>query len=290
MLVIWSVSVVLFFTFAQNRAVWYALSVLPTLALLCGEALDAGIESVTTPAWVARGILFLAVSLSVGICLLKIPVIFFFLQSEFPYLLQTYASVIAFVLSVGVMILIGVWGMRKTRSSLIGIVVTQILLLGTCLTLARGEGEETVPLPKLVLQEPPAGLRLPDPIVRKNEWKGVQCGVQEPKHLIIRNARDWTLFWQSSLAPYSLLLSKIPVIDFEKDMVVGVFLGEKTTPNYEIDIRKIRTEERAGSNVLVVRYKEVAKMLGVFTPPFAIQPFHLKKVPAFTGDIIFEKQ
>lgn len=141
-------------------------------------------------------------------------------------------------------------------------------------------------LPKLVLPpEPPARLRLPELIVKKDEWKGVQCAVTEPRVAAFRHAETWKAFWEKAMAPYSVRLAAVPPIDFEKEMVVGVFMGEKTTPNFEIEIRQIGPTPEA----LLVRYREITKMQGVFTPPFAIQPFHLKRIPLTPLPIRFEK-
>jgi hypothetical protein len=158
------------------------------------------------------------------------------------------------------------------------------------LTLIDPELSNT-PIPKLVLPpEPPAGLRLPELIVKADEWKGVQCGVQDSRYAVFQHADKWTSFWGKAMAPYSSKLAKVPPIDFDKDMVIGVFMGERNRPNYEMEIRSIRIEPRPeGGKVLVVRYREVTKMQGVFVPPFTIQPFHMKKVPCFEGLVVFTK-
>ena len=87
----------------------------------------------------------------------------------------------------------------------------------------------------------------------------------------------------------STRLRKVPPVDFAKDMVVGVFMGEMPRPDYEIEIRSIRVEERPNGKTLVVRYRNITKMMGVFVPPFAVQPFHLKRVPAFAGEVVFQQ-
>jgi len=148
------------------------------------------------------------------------------------------------------------------------------------------------PLPKLVLPppEPPAGLRLPDVIVKAGEWKGVQCAVREPRFAVFRHADKWSSFWENAMTPFSSRLAKVPPVNFDKDMVVGVFMGQMSTPHYEIEIRSIREESRPDTGkVLVVRYRDIKKMMGVFVPAFAVQPFHLKKVPAYSGEVVFLK-
>lgn len=146
-------------------------------------------------------------------------------------------------------------------------------------------------LPKLVLPpEPPLSVRLPEVVVKKDEWRGVQCGVTQPRFAVFRHADKWKAFWEKGLAPYSPRLAEVPPVDFDRQMVVGVFIGEKPTPHYEVEIRSIKIEEPpGGEKVLVVRYREIAKMMGVFVPPFAIQPFHLKRVPVFEGPVVFSK-
>jgi len=159
------------------------------------------------------------------------------------------------------------------------------------LTLVDPELSQT-PLPKLVLPptEPPSQVRLPELIVKSNEWRGVQCGVIDSRFAIFRHADKWTSFWEKAMASFSKRLEKVPPVDFDKDMVVGVFMGEMPYPFYEIEIRSIREENRPeGGKALVIRYREIKKMMGVFVPPFVVQPFHLKKVPAYSGEVVFLK-
>jgi hypothetical protein len=146
------------------------------------------------------------------------------------------------------------------------------------------------PIPKLVLPPPPANVRLPELVVKTDEWKGSQCGVTEPRQAIFRHADKWTSFWQQALAPVSTRLSNVPPVDFSKDMVVGVFMGTMPYPHYGIEIRSIRMEDRPeGGKALVVRYRDTVRMMGVFVPPFAVQPFHLRKVPVYSGQVVFVK-
>jgi hypothetical protein len=160
----------------------------------------------------------------------------------------------------------------------------------TDLTLVDPELANT-PVPKLVLPpEPPAGLQLPELIIKADEWKGVQCGVQDARYAVFQHTDKWQTFWEKAMAPYSSRLAKVPPVDFTKDMVVGVFMGERGRPNYEIEIRSIQIASKPDvGKVLEVRYREITKMQGVFIPPFAIQPFHLKRVPRYEGQVVFTK-
>jgi hypothetical protein len=126
-------------------------------------------------------------------------------------------------------------------------------------------------------------------VIKSDEWRGAQCGVLDPRFAVFRHADKWAAFWVKALAPVSKRLAKVPVIDFQKDMVIGVFRGEMPYPHYEIEIRSIREENRPEGKTLVVRYREITRMIGIFVPPFTVQPFHIKRVPAFDGQVVFLK-
>jgi hypothetical protein len=148
------------------------------------------------------------------------------------------------------------------------------------------------PIPKLVLPapEPPARVSLPELVIKEGEWRGSQCGVMEPRFAVFRHSDKWAAFWEKALKPISPRLAKVPPVQFDKDMVVGVFMGNMPYPHYEIEIRSIHEETRPdAAKVLVVRYREITRMIGVFVPPFSVQPFHLKKIPAFDGQVVFLK-
>jgi len=149
--------------------------------------------------------------------------------------------------------------------------------------------EAPVELSTAPVAEPPVRVKLPEAIAEKDQWRGVQCAVTQPRQAVFRHVDTWERFWKQGLAPFSPKFAKVPAIDFSKDMVVGVFMGEKTDPHYEIEIQSVRIEQRDDTPTLVIHYRNIAKMSGVFTPPFAIQPFHLKRVPAFQGLMVFEE-
>jgi len=157
------------------------------------------------------------------------------------------------------------------------------------LTLVDPELTNT-PLPKLVLPaDAPANVILPEVVVKDGEWKGVQCAIADARFAVFRHQDKWASFWEKALAPFSPRLAKVPAINFEKDMVVGVFMGEKPYPHYQIEIRSVREEARPEGKALVVRYRDVKHMMGVFVPPFAVQPFHMKRVAAYPGQVILLK-
>jgi hypothetical protein len=136
--------------------------------------------------------------------------------------------------------------------------------------------------------EPPAHVRLPPMVVKRGEWRGSQCGITRPAQLVFRTPENWQKFWALAMAPYSERLRQVPPVDFSKEMIVGVFRGEQPYPNAQISIHSAKPEPFENGTTLVVRFRDVDQMQGIFSPPFSVQPFHLLKIPAFSGQIVFQ--
>jgi hypothetical protein len=138
--------------------------------------------------------------------------------------------------------------------------------------------------------EPPARVQLHSRI-GKDQWQGSQSGITTPSQGVFRRQAYWEKFWTLAIHPYNPRMPKTPpVIDFEKNMVVGIFMGSKPHPGFQIDIRSVETRPLGAQHVLNVKYKNITKMESVFTPPFVVQPFHLRVVPAFSGVAEFEEE
>lgn len=135
----------------------------------------------------------------------------------------------------------------------------------------------------------PAQVRLPPAVMESGQWRGSQSGIIKSAHAVFRKPSDWDKFWSLAIKPYLLHPRDTPTVDFSKDMIVGVFLGEKPYPGAMVEIRSVKQVQRGDSQVLDVMYRNTSQMQGVFMPPFAVQPFHLKKVPIFPGRVVFDE-
>jgi hypothetical protein len=81
--------------------------------------------------------------------------------------------------------------------------------------------------------------------------KGQRSGIREALQTVIRNRDEWNAFWKrhaSTNTPPALA----PIVDFDREMVVGIFLGEKSTGGYEVEI--VRAERR--DSALYFYYRE----------------------------------
>ncbi len=159
----------------------------------------------------------------------------------------------------------------------------------TSQALVDPELTHSVATPPAQVPEPPPQLHLPELISDSKQWRGPQCGVTEPRFAVFRHADKWEAFWKKGMAPYlPRRLSEPPKVDFDKDMVVGVFLGEQRDPHYGIEIRSIRPTRAPAAPALRIQYRDIHTMSGVFNPPFPVQPYHLRRVPRFDGEVQFE--
>jgi len=277
------------------------------LAVLVAAAWEEDWGAHPMPDWVSTGIVSLNLLVMAAIVALKWPSL-----EMSPF--RSHAALLGLTLCVAMIIQVGVWGMRRTVAAFGGILLAAVLLLGSLMTLSTYlnaadpsvnllppsgtpaepagpiDPESPVEFATVPVLPPPAQVRLADTVIRKDQWKGPRSAVTQNRRAIFRQADRWEKFWKEGLSPYSPRLAQAPAVDFQKDMVIGVFLGEKPDPHFDTEIVSIRSEKLAdGTAVLRVRYREWERMRGVFSPPFAVQPFHLRRVPVFAGPIVFEK-
>jgi len=134
------------------------------------------------------------------------------------------------------------------------------------------------------LMNPPPGVKLPAPVVTAHDWQGSQCGVSRQSFVIFRDSDSWKELWDHAMAPYESRLGPSPEVDFSKDMVIGVFGGERSFPGARIEIVSVANRSNAqGEKYVVVRYRDIEGGRSHLAAHFAVHPFHLKKVPAFPG-------
>src|SRR5262249_47458250 len=83
--------------------------------------------------------------------------------------------------------------------------------------------------------------------------KGDQSNIDAPRQVVIRDAAEWRKLWQQH-APDR----PVPNVDFSKESVAAVFMGNRSTAGYNIAI--ISTTDANGA--LIVKYMETAPPRG----------------------------
>ena len=119
-----------------------------------------------------------------------------------------------------------------------------------------------------------AGAAPSEPLPLRSLAKGNFSGFTEAKKEIIKTNADWERAW----AKLSVRLKdpdKLPAVDFTKDMVVLVTMGQQRTGGYSIEI--IKVEEADGKLRIYVKRREPPS--GAFTLQALTAPFHAVAVP-----------
>lgn len=108
------------------------------------------------------------------------------------------------------------------------------------------------------------------------EWKGHQSGVQKATQLVVKDAKTWAELWDKVHASVSPK-PELPQIDFDKHMVLAVFMGTRRTGGYAIQITDIHYDKQADK--LVVRVKETSPPPGSIVIQVITHPFHIVVIP-----------
>jgi hypothetical protein len=114
--------------------------------------------------------------------------------------------------------------------------------------------------------------------------KGYRSGIREPLQIVVRNKDEWNAIWKRH-SSIDTNPRPAPSIDFNREMVVGIFLGEKNTGGYEVEI--LRGEK---DNLLYFYYREKSPAAGAIVTQVLTQPFHLVKVAKYQNvQVIFRR-
>jgi hypothetical protein len=101
---------------------------------------------------------------------------------------------------------------------------------------------------------------------------GASSGIREPTRIVVRASREWLLVWARHAG--SIGAVQAPPVDFSREMVVGVFMGERETGGYQVEIIGV---ERTAS-VLRVLYVTREPEPGAILTQALTQPFHLVRL------------
>ena len=105
--------------------------------------------------------------------------------------------------------------------------------------------------------------------------RGFQSGIHEPLQIVVRAPAEWKALWQRHASTQSKV-PPAPTVDFNKEIVVGVFLGDKPTGGYQVEI--LRAERSDGT--LLIYFDEQAPGTGAMVIQVITQPFHIVRVAA----------
>jgi protease stability complex PrcB-like protein len=114
------------------------------------------------------------------------------------------------------------------------------------------------------------------PVSFLNVVKGYRSGVREALQVVVRSQAEWSALWHKHS---NELYSTPPTVLFDQEIVVAVFLGEKTTGGYDVTI--VRAEQNADE--LVIHYQEKSPAPGSMVVQVFQQPFHIVRINREVG-------
>ncbi|MBL0350279.1 MAG: protease complex subunit PrcB family protein [Elusimicrobia bacterium] len=131
---------------------------------------------------------------------------------------------------------------------------------------------------------PIAGFRIPAKTAVPLEWRGDDSGVLQFRTVVVRDAAAWKTLWAEHAA-LRVPPPPPPAVDFSREMIVGVFLGQKPSGGFEAGLADTR-EEKGG---LTVSYREVTPDPDQSQITVLTAPYHLRVVPRTAGAVRFKK-
>jgi hypothetical protein len=112
--------------------------------------------------------------------------------------------------------------------------------------------------------------------------KGDFSGIRESLQIVVRIQGEWEKLWNRHVSFQSPPAPAL-AINFNNEMVVGVFAGEKNTGGYEVEI----TGAQLKGSRLYIYYAEKKPPPAAMTIQAFTQPFHLIKLPRSDAPTVF---
>jgi len=124
------------------------------------------------------------------------------------------------------------------------------------------------------------------PVSFRSVGKGYRSGVRVPLQVVARSQNDWTALWRQHVSD-DLSSRPPPTIDFEKEVVVALFLGERPTGGYDVQIS--RAEQT--NDGLIIYYREKDPSPGGMVIQALTQPFHIVRIIGeVNSEVIFRRE
>jgi hypothetical protein len=115
--------------------------------------------------------------------------------------------------------------------------------------------------------------------------QGVFSGYQQPAHLVITNETQWVEVWKKHSAQEKPA-KPLPKVDFDKESVLFVALGQKSTGGHAVEISRV--EEIVGKTAVYVKTRG-PKPSGIQLQSLTA-PFHIVAIPKVKGPLMFTSE
>lgn len=112
--------------------------------------------------------------------------------------------------------------------------------------------------------------------------KGTHSGVTRAEKRVVKTPEEWQQLWNEHTAG-TQPRPALPAVDFGKEMVLAVFLGEQRMGGYSVEVTGVKREGTG----LVALVKQTAPRPGGITIQALTQPFHFVAVGKTEGKVSF---
>lgn len=117
---------------------------------------------------------------------------------------------------------------------------------------------------------------------------GFSCAIKKSEQRVVRSQKEWKALLarmgsQAENAPFAS-------VDFSKQMVVAVFMGEKNSAGHTIRIIKEEFHGEVLAQTLVIKFRQTHPAKGAMAAAVLTQPYHLKVLPLFQGLVQFQDE
>jgi len=116
------------------------------------------------------------------------------------------------------------------------------------------------------------------------QWAGTNNGQETPGNLVFKDAASWQQFTANNSA-IKTSHPDIDMTDFNSDMLVALFMGEKPTAGYSIEIISIEKT----TDKVIVKYKENVPAEGAIEAQVITHPYCIKAIENSTLPVEFQK-
>ncbi len=127
------------------------------------------------------------------------------------------------------------------------------------------------------------------PVTTSLEFKiieqGFRSGIHDQRAVAIRDEAAWNTLWtEHKRGPFPTTTP--PQVDFSREMVVAVLLGERRTGGYSVNIINIAAVPEG----LRVDYEEIRPGRGCLVTMAITYPFVIVRLPRVEGPVMFNHE
>ena len=158
-----------------------------------------------------------------------------------------------------------------------------LLCIGLCVSICACVSDANPPEPKAEPKNEPSqpGQTNKMRIIAK----GAFSGYQQPAHLVITNETQWAEVWKKH-SVQEKPARPLPKVDFEKETVLFIAAGQKTTGGYSVEISRVA--DIAGQTAVFLKTR-TPKPGGIQLQSLTA-PFHIVAIPKVKGPLMFTSE